>query len=300
MKNHYEVVVVGGSFAGVSAALQLARAQRSVLLVDAGQPRNRHASHAHGLLAHDGVPPEQILATASAQLLSYPTVTWLKGEAVEASREVDGFRVTMADGAKAHGKRLILATGVHDKLPALPGLGSRWGIRVLHCPYCHGYEVRKRRLGVLATHPLSIHQAMLLPDWGPTTWFTQGVAEMDAKEAEQLKARGVYVERTPVAEIVGTSPDIEGLRLTDGRVVAIDALFITPRTELIGNLAGQLGCAVDAGVHGPVIRVDDFKETTVRGVFAAGDASNLMTNASLATASGVMAGIGAHRSLVFG
>jgi thioredoxin reductase len=299
MKEHYDVIVVGGSFAGLSAAMQLARARRRVLLIDAGRPRNRFASHAHGFFGQDGVPPTQVVAIATAQLLKYPTVTLIKGEAHRAYREAGDFHVDLADGSGATADRLILATGIRDKVPPLPGLEARWGISVLHCPYCHGYEVGDRRLGVLATHPLSIHQALLIPDWGPTTWFTQGIVEPGAEEAALLQARGVVIERTPVAEVMGAAPAIDGLRLVDGRVIPIDALFVGARTELVSDLAEQLGCAVDEGPVGPVIRVTDFKETSVPGVFAAGDASTAMTNATFASASGVAAGVGAHRSLIF-
>lgn len=299
MQEHYDVAIVGGSFAGLSATMQLARARRRVLLIDAGLPRNRFAAHAHGFLGQDGVSPAEIAATAMKQLLAYPTVTWVKGEARRASGEQGAFQIELADGSRSTAARLILATGIKDQLPAIPGLAERWGVSVLHCPYCHGYEVGGRRLGVLATHAHSIHQAMLIPDWGPTTWFTQGVVEPGAIEAAHLQARGVSIERTPVAEVLGEAPGIEALRLVDGRIIPVDALFVGPRTELTSDLAVQLDCAIDEGPIGPVIRVNDWKETSVPGVYAAGDMSSAMTNATFASASGVMAGVAAHRSLIF-
>ncbi|WP_175869867.1 NAD(P)/FAD-dependent oxidoreductase [Burkholderia sp. BCC0397] len=301
MHSHHEVIVIGGSFAGLSAAMQLARARRRVLVIDAGRPRNRFAEHAHGFFGQDGKPPAQIVAEASAQLAVYPTVQRIEGEAHTAERDADGhFHVTLADGSRASADRLILATGIRDELPALPGLAERWGISVLHCPYCHGYEVSGQRLGVLATHPLSVHQAILIPDWGPTTWFTQGVVDANEEEAALLAARGVRIERSPVVEIVGDAPRIDALRLADGQVVPIDALFIGARTGMASDLAQQLGCAFDEGPLGPVVRVDALKQASIAGVFAAGDASTPMSNATLASASGVMAGVAAHRSLIWG
>ncbi|ODP34565.1 NAD(P)/FAD-dependent oxidoreductase [Pandoraea sp. ISTKB] len=300
MQEPFEVIIVGGSFAGLSAAMQLARARRRVLMIDARLPRNRFAPHSHGFFGLDGVSPSEIVATATAQLLKYPTVTVIEAEVRKVSGALGGFRVALADGAQREASRLILATGVRDVLPPVPGIESRWGVGVLHCPYCHGFEVAGRRLGVLATHSLSVHQAMLIPDWGPTTWFTQGIVEPDAQEAALLAARGVVVERTPVAELLGDVPHIEAVRLVDGRVVPVDALFITPQSAMANDLAVQLGCAIDEGPLGPLIRVGDWKETTVPGVFAAGDASNAMTNATFASAAGVAAGVGAHRSLIFG
>ncbi|RQT40452.1 NAD(P)/FAD-dependent oxidoreductase [Burkholderia contaminans] len=301
MHDHHEVIVIGGSFAGLSAAMQLARARRGVLVIDAGRPRNRFAAHAHGFFGQDGKPPAQIVDEAAAQLAAYPTVQRIAGDVRTAERDADGrFHVTLADGSRANADRLILATGIRDELPALPGLAERWGVSVLHCPYCHGYEVSGQRLGVLASHPLSVHQAILIPDWGPTTWFTQGVVDANEEEAALLDARGVRIERSPVVEILGDAPRIEALRLADGQVVPIDALFVGAHTAMASDLAQQLGCAFDDGPLGPVVRVDAMKQTSVAGVFAAGDASTPMTNATFASASGVMAGVAAHRSLIFG
>ncbi|MBN3840784.1 NAD(P)/FAD-dependent oxidoreductase [Burkholderia sp. Ac-20349] len=301
MHGPHEVIVIGGSFAGLSAAMQLARARRRVLVIDAGRPRNRFAAHAHGFFGQDGKPPAQIVDEAAAQLAAYPTVRRIAGDVRTAGRAADGrFHVTLADGSRASADRLILATGIRDELPALPGLAERWGVSVLHCPYCHGYEVSGQRLGVLATHPLSVHQAILIPDWGPTTWFTQGAAEANEEEAALLEARGVRIERSPVVEILGDAPRIEALRLADGQVVSIDALFVGARTAMASDLAQQLGCAFDDGPLGPVVRVDAGKQASVAGVFVAGDASTPMSNATFASASGVMAGVAAHRSLIFG
>ncbi len=293
-----DVIIVGGSFAGLSAAMQLARARRSILLIDGGQPRNRYAAHSHGFLGQDGKTPHEILRTAREQLAHYPTVTFLDGDAVNASGEHGRFEVTMADGQRARAKRLILATGLRDELPALPGLRERWGQTVLHCPYCHGYEMAGSPLGVMAAHPLSVHQAMLLPDWGPTTYFTQGEFEPDADQAALLARRGVRVERSPIVELMGASPGLDAVKLADGRRMAIHALFVASRTHMASPLAMQLGCAFDDGPLGPVIRVDELRQTTVPGVFAAGDAAIPMSNATLASASGVMTGVCTHRSLV--
>ena len=294
----YDVIIVGGSFAGLSAAMQLARARRRVLLIDAARPRNRYAAHSHGFLGQDGVAPHEIVALARAQLARYPTLAFLDGDAVQAAPLGGGFEVSMADGQRASGARLILATGMRDELPPLPGLQERWGQTVLHCPYCHGYEVADGPLGVMAAHPMSAHQAMLLPDWGPTTYFTQGRFEPTPEEAGHFERRGVRVERSPIVRLLGDAPALSGAVLADGRQLPLQALFVASRTHMASPLAMQLGCAFDEGPQGPVIRVDELKQTTIPGVYAAGDAAAPMSNATLASASGVMAGICAHRSLV--
>lgn len=293
-----DAIVVGGSYAGLSAAIQLARARRTVLIVDAGKPRNRFAAASHGFFGQDGLPPATMLDAARAQVLAYPTAQFVSGEVTAARQTDDGFTITLADGASHVAARLVLATGVSDELPALPGLAERWGISVFHCPYCHGYEVATKRLGVLATFP-SIHTAMMLPDWGPTTLFTNGVFELAAEQSAALAARDVTVETTPVATILGESPAITGLQLADGRIVAIDTLFINPFNRLASPLAEHLGCALSDGPLGPRITVDDLKATTVHGIYAAGDAANLMQNVANAAASGAIAGAAAHQSLIF-
>jgi thioredoxin reductase len=300
MDAHYDVIVIGGSFAGLSAAMQLARARRHVLVLDGKRPRNRFAPYSHGFFGQDGKAPAEIIGEAAAQLTAYPTARIVTSEARAAERIDDRFVVTHSDGITSSADRLILATGIRDELPSLPGLEARWGVSVLHCPYCHGYEVADKRLGVLATHALSVHQALLVPDWGPTTWFAQGIVEPTPEEAALLAARGVHIERTPVAEVLGDAPNMTGLRLADDRVVAIDALFVGPRTHMASPLAAQLGCVIEEGPVGPIIRVDEWKQTSVAGVFAAGDASAMWTNATFASAAGVAAGVAAHRSLIFG
>lgn len=293
----YDVIVIGGSFAGQSAAMQLARARRRVLVVDGGKPRNRFAETSHGFLCQDGKAPATIIDEASRQLAAYPTVTQMQGEAVQARRVKNQFSISLADGRQTLAARVVLAIGVRDELPDIAGIEKRWGKSVLHCPYCHGYEVADRPLGVLARGQTSVHQAQMIPDWGPTSYFTQGRFEPDAEQATQLTARGVTIVRSAIVELRGNAPDLEAVLLKDGTIVPLGALFVAPKTHIASPLAEQLGCALDDGPTGPIIRVDALQQTTVAGVFAAGDAAMPMANATLASAAGVMAGVAAHRSL---
>lgn len=290
----FDVIIVGGSYAGMAAALQVARARRTVLVVDAGRPRNRFAQHAHGLIGRDGAAPRQIAEEAKAQLLAYPDVTWRDGLARHAVHLKEGFRLTLEDGAMLMGRRLVLALGVEDILPDIPGLKDRWGRSVFHCPYCEGYELGGGAVGAIAARPISLTQALVLPDWGETTFFTNGVLAPDAKELAQLAARGVRVETTPVAEISG----VADVRLADGRVLSFSGLFTAPGTRPASPLAGQLGCVHVEGPFGRYIRTDASKETSVAGVFACGDMSRESGNISIAVADGAVAGVAAHHSLV--
>lgn len=294
----YEVIVVGGSYAGLAAAMPLARARRRVLVIDAGRPRNRYAAHSHGFFGMDGWAPSDMLDEAGRQLASYPSAELLHGQALQARVDGDGFAVGLAEGRSLGAQRLILATGVRDELPDIPGLRERWGRSVVHCPYCHGYEFGRAPLGVLATQAGSLHQALLVPDWGPTTYFSQGAFEPDAEQARRLAARGVAIERSRVVALLGPDDGLSGVRLEDGRELALAGLFVAPTTHPADDLARQLGCEYDAGPMGPLLRVDDFKRTTVAGVYAAGDAASAMASVSLAVAAGTLAGVGAHQSLL--
>lgn len=295
-----EVAILGGSFAGLSAALVLARACRKIVVVDAGRPRNRFAAHSHGFLGHDGRTPDAILGDARKQLGNYPTVALLQGEANSARQLDGGFAIELADGRTVEAKRLILATGVRDELPDIPNLSACWGKSVVHCPYCHGYEFRGQPLGALATTAQSIHTATLLPDWGPATCFRHASFHFDEEHRAKLAARGVSMEETAVRTLIADEGKVEAVLLEDGRRVPLTALFVTPRTYLNSPIAEHLGCAIDEGPTGQVIRVDELKKTTVAGVFAAGDASSPMASVTMAAAAGAMAGFAAHQSLMFG
>jgi thioredoxin reductase len=295
-----DAIIVGGSFAGLSAAVMLARARRRVTVIDAGKPRNRFAAAAHGFFSRDGTPPLELNNQARRDLAAYPTATLLE-DSVEAASGADGeFTVQLASGRKLAAKKLTLAYGMTDVLPALPGLAQRWGRSVLHCPYCHGYEFADRKLGVLALSPMAALQAQLIAEWGPTRFFLHEQAELDAKLLHELEVRRVTIERTPVVELLGKSPALEGVRLKDGRVVPLDALYIGPQAEPSSALGKQLGCAFDDGPFGPFLRTDDSRQTTVPGVFAAGDIVRAAANAIWAAADGVTAGHRVHMSLVFG
>ncbi|AOH84246.1 thioredoxin reductase [Sphingomonas panacis] len=294
----HDVIVIGGSFAGQSAAMQLARARQDILLIDAGAPRNRFADAAHGFLGQDGRSPRAILRDATSQLLAYPSVEVVAGEA-EAATQSDGhFVVRLAAGEERRARRLVLATGVTDTLPDIPGMAERWGETVLHCPYCHGYEVRDHALGVIAVSPMSAHQAALIPDWGPTTYFTQGIHEPEAADMGLLLARGVVIERTPVVALIGDAPGLRAVRLADGRMIDVAAIFTGPKTRPTSPIAEALGCIMEEGPSGPFVKVDGWGLTSVPGVYAAGDATSPMHNATIASASGVLAGVAAHQSLV--
>jgi thioredoxin reductase len=296
----HDAIVIGGSFAGLSAATYVARGRRSVAVIDAGAPRNRFAAHSHGFLTRDGSEPHAILAAARDQLEAYAEVSFVSATAVDAHALEGGFDVVLDSGETLEATKLVLAYGITDILPLVPGLAERWGRGVLHCPYCHGYEVAGQRLGVLQTAPHSAHQAMLIAEWGPTTLFLNGATLPDAATQDELARRGVSIEPAIVRALEGENGMPVRLALVDNRQAFVDALFIAAPTRPTSDLAQRLGCAIDEGPLGPIVRTDTDKMTTVPGVYAAGDIARAPHSVTWAASDGVTAGVSLHRSLVFG
>ena len=296
---HHDVIIIGGSFAGLSTAMYIARARRAVCIIDTGSPRNRFAAQSHGFFAQDGSAPGTMLATARSQVAAYPTTTFIAGEAVSAVKQPHGFSVELASGDVLEGARLVLAFGISDDLPNIAGLAERWGHSVLHCPYCHGYEFSGQRLGVLNVSPMSLHQALLIAEWGPTTLYLNGASESDHAALTQLRQRGVAIEPAPVTAVHGDGLQLSAIELADGRMSEADALYLGPRTRLNSAIAEQLGCDMEEGPFGPIVRTDAQKMTTVPGVYAAGDITRGAHNVTWACADGVTAAMAVHRSLIF-
>jgi len=294
-----DFAVIGGSFAGLSAALQLARARRDVLVIDAGQRRNRFVDeaggHSHGFLTRDGQSPGAIAAEGRSQLLRYPNVQWLNGLAEDACRGSDGrfeFRVA---SKVVSARRLILSVGVRDEMPPVPGLAERWGRSVFHCPYCHGYELGAGPIGIVAASPMALHHGLMLPDWGKPTLFLNGAYAPTQEDLAALARRGTRVESTPIDRIEGAADVV----LADGRILSMNGLFTQTRARLGSPVAQQLGCEIEEGPLGEFIKVSSAQETSVPGVFACGDAARAAGSVALAVGDGALAGLAAHRSTLF-
>jgi thioredoxin reductase len=236
--------------------------------------------------------PAQLWQEARAQLLQYPTVRWIKGEARQARVLPSGELTLEVGGQLLVARRLVLATGVRDELPAVPGLAERWGRSVFHCPYCHGYEVGGGAIGVIAASPLAQHHALMLPDWGPTTLFLNGLYEPTEADLVGFARRGTQIEATPVLRIDGWADVV----LADGRTLAMQGLFTQPRTTPASPVAQQLGCVLADGPMGPYVQVDAMQQTSVANVFACGDAARAAGSIALSVADGAMAGVAAHRA----
>ncbi|WP_327044578.1 FAD-dependent oxidoreductase [Microbispora sp. NBC_01189] len=304
MERTYDVIVVGGGAAGLSGALALARARRSVLVVDDGRPRNAPASHVHNYLGREGTPPAELLAAGRAEIAAYGAEI-TGGRVANAAREDDGrFVVTLDDGRALRARRLLLATGLADELPDVPGLAGRWGRDVLHCPYCHGWEVRDRRIGVLATGPHAVEQACLWRQWTENVVFlNHRAAPLPAEDAERLAARRIAVADGQVAEVEVTGDTLTGVRLASGDVIALDAVVVAPRFTARADVARSLGLTpVDVEKNGHVvgsrIPAEPTGATAVPGVYVAGNTADVMAQVITAAAAGLTTGAAINMDLV--
>ncbi|WP_245746399.1 NAD(P)/FAD-dependent oxidoreductase [Nocardia altamirensis] len=299
-KDGYDVVVIGGGAAGLGGALMLARARRSVVVLDAGEPRNAPASGVHGLFALDGIPPSELLARGRAQLREYGGDV-VHGQVEGATRVADGFEVRTTDGRVVRARRLLVTTGLVDELPDIPGLRERWGRDVVHCPYCHGWEVRDQAIGVLGVGPMSVHQALLFRQWSSdVTLFTHVMPSLTVADAEQLAARGIRVVDGEVASLEVVDDRLTGVRLSDGTVVAREAVtvmsWMRARTDFLAAL-GLRPVAHPSGL-GEHIPVDATGRTEAPGIWAAGNVTDLSAQVGGAAAAGAFAAAQINADLV--
>ncbi|WP_051476625.1 NAD(P)/FAD-dependent oxidoreductase [Arthrobacter sp. Br18] len=303
-QKEHDVVIIGGGAAGLSAAVTLGRALRSVLVIDAGEPRNAPATGMHGFLSRDGVAPQDLLSIGREEVSTYGGMI-LQGTATAARVQLQsggpGFEVLLEDGGSVRARRLLLTTGLVDELPEIPGLRNQWGRGVVHCPYCHGWEIRNRPIGVLASGPMAIHQTLLFRQWSNdiTLFFNDAVTPSE-DEWEKLAARSIRVVEGAVREVEGDSAGVTGLVLESGRVFALGALVVGPRMTARSSVFASLGLQTEEhplGV-GAYLETGPQGATAVPGVWAAGNASDLSAQVIASAAGGVAAGAAINADLI--
>lgn len=299
--NDLDVVVVGGGAAGLSAALVLTRARRRVAVVDAGQPRNAPAAHMQGFLGSDGLPPIELLAAGRTEVAGYGgrlisgTVTAITPHAPSGPAACRSFAVTLEGAPDLHTRRVLVTTGLRDELPDLPGIRDRWGRDLLHCPYCHGHEVRDQPLGVLGGTPDALVHAYLIRQWSYDVVFFANGQPLTANQREQFAARAIGVVDAPVASIIVKDDRLTGVELVTGQVIARTAVFVRPQFVPHDTLLTDLGCAThDSGW----VTVDVTGRTSVPGVWAAGNAVNPRAQVITAAGEGSAAAISINNDLV--
>ncbi|NVM78395.1 thioredoxin reductase [Duganella sp. SG902] len=294
-----DVIIIGGSFAGLAAALQLGRARRKVTVLDTGLPRNRFAGHSHGLLGHDHKPPLDILAEARRQLARYPAITLVNARAESISGAIDNFSVVTGDGESLAARRLILSYGVADQMPDVPGFAECWGTSIVPCPYCDGFEVAGQHWGLVWSSPQSHQSARLFRDWtDKLTVFADG-HEIPPEIQADLAGRNIPVIEGRIVEIAHQKGQLSTVNLATGRNVAVDVLFAHPRNKPSASLHEALGLATQDTPTGIVLKVDERRQTSVPGIYAAGDlATPFLPSVTQASSQGAMAGIFAQQSML--
>ena len=295
-----DVVVIGGGAAGLNGALMLARSRRSVVVVDAGDPRNAPADGVHGLLGREGVAPRELVERGRREVTGYGGHV-VDGRVAELTGDVAaGFHARLEDGTTIRARRVLVATGLADILPSIPGMTELWGIDVLHCPYCHGWEVRDRAIGIVASGPASLHHALLFRQLSDdVVYFAQGTA-LDAEAREQLAARDIRVLDGDVVELEMVDGRLSAVRLDDGTVVERAAVAVAPRMEARIDVAAGVGLVASdhpmgVGTH---VAAGPSGLTDVPGVWVAGNAGDLMAQVGASAAQGAMAGAHINADLV--
>ncbi|MET9339376.1 NAD(P)/FAD-dependent oxidoreductase [Nonomuraea sp. NPDC003804] len=296
----YDVIVIGAGAAGLNAALVLSRARRRVAVVDAGEPRNAPAAHMQGFLSRDGMSPAALLAVGRDEVTGYGA-RWVEGRVDQVNQldQVDqvepGFAVQLAGGATLTARRVLVATGLRDELPDIPGVRERWGKDLLHCPYCHGYEVRDEPIGVLGTNPGALHHALLLRQWSGDVVLFSHTLELTDEDRVRLAARGVPVVEGVIKRLVVDGDRLRGVELADGRVVPRSAAFVVPRMTPHDALLAGLGCEKDA--HGWLV-TDGSGRTSMPGVWAVGNVADRRAQVITAAGMGSAAAIAINTDLV--
>ena len=292
----FDVIIVGGSYAGLSAAMALGRSLRKVLVIDAGKPCNRQTPHSHNFLTQDGKTPSEIAAVAKEQVEKYDTVSFLSDYAIQGRKTDHGFEITTEKGEVLEGKKLIFATGVKDLMPPIPGFADCWGISVIHCPYCHGYEVRDQKTGVFASGEFAFEYAKMITNWTKNlTLFTQGESTLTKEQADKLMGKGVKIVETKLVEIDHTDGKLRQLMMEDGSTMPLTAMYAKADFVQNSDIPSNLGCVTNSNGF---LDVDMMQKTTVPGVFACGDSTQMFRTVSYAVSAGTMAGAACNKELI--
>jgi thioredoxin reductase len=295
-KNIFDVIIVGGSYSGLAAAMALGRASMNVLVIDSGKPCNRQTPYSHNFLTQDGVPPAEIAQLAKKQVKLYGTVKFIEGLAVSGAKTTNGFEIQIASGAIFKSGKLVFATGIRDLMPGIPGYSECWGISVLHCPYCHGYEVRNKTTGILANGDHAFELAKLISNWTTDlTVYTNGQSTLTTEQAQALKKHRIHIVEEEVARLDHTNGNLRSIMFRNGSHAAAKALYVRSPFEQHCSIPQSLGCELTGDGY---IEVDPLQETSVKGVFACGDNTTRMRTVANAVAMGTTAGMTASKKLI--
>jgi thioredoxin reductase len=284
----YDVVIIGGSYSGLSAAMALGRARRTVLIIDSGKPCNATAPHSHNFLTQDGVEPSMIADLGKRQVLAYPSVTYVNGLVTAVNGSDYKFQVSVSSGEVYTSHKLLFATGVKDILPEIPGFKECWGKSIIHCPYCHGYEYADQATGIIANGDMAFEFGRLIRNWSQNlTIFTNGASTISKEHAKLLQDLNVTIETGLILDLEHQSGFIKSAHLEDGLIVPLQVLYA--RIPFEQHFAGivEIGCEL---TQDGFVKVDDFLKTSVPGIYAVGDCITALRSVAGAVASGSKAG----------
>ena len=291
-----DVIIIGGSYAGLSAAMALGRSLRQVLIIDSGLPCNRQTPHSHNLITQDGEKPSVIAKKAKEQVEKYATVKFQKGFVVSGVKTAEGFELLTENGEKYQSRKLILASGIEDIMPRIQGFAACWGISVIHCPYCHGYEFKTRKTAIMANGERAMHLASLVHNLSKDlTILTAGQASFTKEQSDKLKTHGIAVVEKEISKIQHKNGWVQQVIFNDDEEMAFDAVYAAVPFRQHAGIPVSLGCELTEQGY---IMVDNFQKTSVKGVFACGDNSSMMRSVANAVATGNLAGAMANKELV--
>jgi thioredoxin reductase len=299
MKNHkhFDVIIIGGSYSGLAAGMALGRALRKVLIIDSGKPCNRQTPHSHNFITQDGKTPKEIALLAKQQVQMYNTVKFFNGLATEGTKIEKGFEITTSSNETFTAKKLIFATGIKDIMPGIAGYAECWGISVIHCPYCHGYEVRNQRTGILGNGEYGFEFSVLISNWTKDlTLFTNGASTLTAEQTGKIKNHRIQIVETEIERLEHNDGQLRKVIFKDGTTSSIKALYARSPFEQHCTIPEKLGCELTEEGY---IKIDAFQTTTVRGIFACGDNATRMRSVANAVAMGTAAGVVANKEIVF-
>lgn len=284
----FDAIIVGGSYSGLSAAMALGRSMRKVLIIDSGNPCNKQTPRSHNFITHDGEKPADISQKAKEQVLNYPTVAFLSDLAVNGRKIPDGFTITTQSGISVTGRKLIVATGVKDIIPEIKGFSECWGISVIHCPYCHGYEFKGKKTAIMANGDRAFHVTSLVNNLtDKITILTNGKADFKEEHLQKLKKHAIEIIETPLTEIGHTNGYVKNVVFSDGNKLIFDAVYAAIPFQQHSDIPVGLGCELTEMGH---VKTDSFQKTTVSGIYACGDNSSPMRSVANAVAAGNIAG----------
>lgn len=287
-KNKIDVIIIGGSYAGLSAAMALGRSLKNVLIIDSGKPCNHYTPHSHNFITHDGAVPGEISAIAKEQVLKYPTVKWLEGEAIYGKKLEIGFEIGTESGEKFTGKKLIFATGVKDVFPSINGFEECWGKSIIHCPYCHGYEFKGTKTAILANGERAFHIATLVNNLTDNlTIITQGEPDFSNEQFEKIKKHQIQIIQKVIKTVVHKNGKLSSVIFEDGKQEKFDTIYAAIPFEQHCAIPISLGCETTEMGH---LKVDMFQKTTIPGIFSCGDNSTPMRSVAYAIATGNISG----------